>query len=69
MLKTKNLRSKIIREFKIKWMDKSIQDATWEREKTLTTNFPNFSLQECNVLKRGVCYGHEHKLSRGKMIP
>ena len=50
-------------------MHKSIQDATWEREKTLTTNFPNFSLQECNVLKRGVCYGHEHKLTRGKMIP
>ena len=34
-------------------MDKAIQDATWEREETLVTNFPNFSLQECNVLKRG----------------
>ena len=52
-VKTKNLRTKVIREFKIKWMDKSIKDATWERENTLTKNFPNFPLQECNVLKRG----------------
>ena len=52
-VKTKNLRTKIIREFKIKWMDKSIKDVTWEHENTLTTNFPNFPLQECNVLKRG----------------
>ena len=52
-VKTKKLRTKEIREFKIKWMDKSIKDATWEHEKTLTTNFPNFPLQECNVLKRG----------------
>ena len=52
-VKTKKLRTKEIREFKIKWMDKSIKDATWEREKTLITNFPNFPLQECNVLKRG----------------
>ena len=52
-VKTKKLRSKIIGEFKSKWMDKSIKDATWERENTLRTNFPNFPLQECNVLKRG----------------
>ena len=52
-IKTKKVCSKRIREFKIKWMDKSIKDATWERENTLTTNFPNFPLQECNVLKRG----------------
>ena len=51
-------------------MDKSIQDATLEREKTLVTNFPNFLLQECNVLKRGgVCYLHQHKLCRGKIVP
>ena len=47
---------KIIREFNIKWMDKSIKDATCGREHTLKTNFPSFSLQECNVLKR-----HDHK--------
>ena len=52
-VKTKKLCSKIIREFKIKWMDKSIKDATWEHKNTLRTNFPNFLLQECNVLKRG----------------
>ena len=51
-VKTKKKRSKIIREFKIKWMDKSIKDATWERKNTLRTNFPDFPLQECNVLKR-----------------
>ena len=34
-------------------MDKSIQDVTWEQEQTLITNFPSFSLQECNVLKSG----------------
>jgi hypothetical protein len=28
----KNLRSKKIREFNIKWLDKYICDATWERE-------------------------------------
>ena len=33
-VKTKKLRTKVIREFKIKWMDKSIKDATWEREQT-----------------------------------
>jgi hypothetical protein len=51
----KNLRSKQIREFKIKWMDQSICDATWERETVLKTNFPDFNLtlQECNTLKRG----------------
>ena len=52
-VKTKNLRTKVIRELKIKLMAKSIKDATWESENTLTTNFPNFPLQECNVLKRG----------------
>ena len=31
-------------------MDKSIKDATWEQENTIKTNFPNFSLQEGNVL-------------------
>ena len=45
-VKTKMLRIKEIKEFKIKWMDKSIKDATWERKNTLTTNFPNFPLQE-----------------------
>ena len=29
-VKTKYFHSKIIREFKIKWMDKSIKDDTWE---------------------------------------
>ena len=29
-VKTKHLHSKNIREFKIKWMDKSIKDYTWE---------------------------------------
>ena len=41
---TKNLRTKVIREFKIKWMDKSIKDATRERGNTLRTNFPNIPL-------------------------
>ena len=52
-VKIKKLPTKVIQEFKIKWMDKSIKDATWKRENTLRTNFPNFPLQECNVLKRG----------------
>ena len=56
----------LISEFKIKWMGKSIKDATWEPEDTIKTNFPNFSLQEYNVLKTRVCYGHDHKLSHGK---
>ena len=43
-VKTKQLRSKIVREFKIKWMDKFIKDVTWEWENTIKTNFPNFSL-------------------------
>ena len=34
-------------------MDKSIKDPTWEQENTFKTKFSNFSLQECNVLKRG----------------
>ena len=34
-VKTKKLRSKIIGEFKSKWMDKSIQDATWNEKKLL----------------------------------
>ena len=66
-VKMKNLRSKIIQEYKIKWMDKSIQDATWQREQTLITNFPNFSLQECNVLKRGSMLRHKHK-SHGTVV-
>ena len=37
--KTKRLRSKHIQEFKIKWMDGSIKDATWERQDYLKTNF------------------------------
>ena len=53
MLKQKNLHSKIIQELKIKWVDKTIKDATWERENTLRTNFSNFPLQECNVLTKG----------------
>ena len=65
-VKTKKLRSKIIGEFKSKWMDKSIQDATWEREKTFITYFPNVSLQECNVLKRGYVAGMNIKYS---MVP
>ena len=40
---TKQLRSTTIREFKIKWMDKSIKYATCG----------DFLVQECNVLKRG----------------
>ena len=36
--KTKHLHSKIILEIKIKWIDKSIKDTTWERENTLRTN-------------------------------
>ena len=46
---------------------KSIKDATWERENTIKTNFPNFSLQDCNVLKRGICYGHDHNLFCSKL--
>ena len=47
-------------------MDKFIRDVAWERESyTITTNFPNFSLQECNVLKRGIYYGHDHNLPIG----
>ena len=53
MLKQKKMCNKEIREFKIKWMDKSVKDTTWERENTLRTNFPSFPLQECNVLKKG----------------
>ena len=68
-VKTKHLRTKVIREFKIKWMDKSIKDATWERENTLRTNFPNFPWQECNVLKRGSMYGHDQIISRGENLP
>ena len=48
-----NLCSKIIQNFKIKWMNKSIKDPTWDQENTFTTNFPNSLLQERNVLKRG----------------
>ena len=51
--RTKALRSKSIRQFKIKWMDKTIDDATWEREDTLKARFPDFVLQECNFLKWG----------------
>ena len=43
---TTKLCNKVIREFKIKWMDKLIKDTTRERKNTLRTNFPNFSLQE-----------------------
>ena len=39
---TKRLRSKHIQEFKIKWMDGSIKDATWEREDALKSNFSHF---------------------------
>ena len=50
-------------------MAKFIKDATWERENTLKTNFPNFPLQECNVLKRwGVCYRHDHIIFRGENL-
>ena len=49
--RTKRLRSKEIRLFKIKWMDKPIDDATWEREHSLKAQFPHFILQECNLLK------------------
>jgi hypothetical protein len=35
----KHLRSKPIQEFKSKWLDKSICDATWERKTVLKTNF------------------------------
>ena len=51
-VKMKHLHFKIMREFKIKWTDKSIKGVKWEQEHTLKTNFPNFSLQEANVLKR-----------------
>ena len=51
--RTKKLRTKQIREFKIKWMDKTIDDSTWEREDALRSLFPDFPLQECNALKRG----------------
>ena len=51
--RTKHLRNKQIREFKIKWMDMTLEDSTWEREDTLKLNFPNFLLQECNTLKWG----------------
>ena len=46
MLKQKHLRTKVIREFKIKWMDKSIKDAMWEREHTLKTNFQHVHVQK-----------------------
>ena len=35
--------------FEIKWMGKFMKIATWEWEKEIKTNFPNFSLQECNI--------------------
>ena len=35
--------------------DRSTKHVTWERENITKTNFPNFTLEECNVLKRGVC--------------
>ena len=50
-------------------MDKSIEDATWEQETTFTTNFPNFSLQVCNVLKREYVTGMNINYRRGKMVP
>ena len=28
----------------LKWMNKSIEDVTWEQEHTSKTNVPNFSL-------------------------
>ena len=51
--RTKLLCSKNICQFKIKWMDKTIDYATWEREDTLKVRFPDFILQECNFMKRG----------------
>ena len=42
--RTKVLRSKSTYQFKIKWMDKTIDDATWERERTLKARFPDFVL-------------------------
>ena len=35
---------KHINQFSIKWMDKTIDDATWERENTLKAQFLNFIL-------------------------
>ena len=67
-VKTKNLCPKIMREFKIKWMDKSIKDVTWEHENTLRNHFPNFPLQECNVLRGEDYYRHDHIISHGENV-
>ena len=49
--RTKLLRSKEIQLFKVKWMDKLIDDAAWAHEDTLKQQFPHFILQECQLLK------------------
>ena len=65
--KTRNLRSKQYREFKIKWMDKNLDDTIWEIEENLKTKFPQISLQECSVLKgeyvMGIAFSFNRKAS------
>ena len=38
-----------------------IKDVTWKRDNNIKTNFPNFPLQEYNVIKRAM------KLYEGKL--
>ena len=40
--KTKTLPSKSMPEFRIKWLDRTIDNAIWEKETTSKTQFPTF---------------------------
>ena len=46
--RARNLRSKVVHRYKVKWKDRLEEDSTWETEETLRKHFPNFPLQECN---------------------
>ena len=46
--RARNLRSKVVHRYKVKWKDRLEEDNTWETEDTLRKHFPTFPLQECN---------------------
>ncbi|KAJ7553709.1 hypothetical protein O6H91_06G109200 [Diphasiastrum complanatum] len=41
----RTLRSRVLREFLVRWRGKSEEEDTWEKEADLQKNFPNFFLQ------------------------
>ena len=43
--RARNLRSKVVHHYKVKWNDRLEEDNMWETEETFHKHFPNFPLQ------------------------